>query len=206
MSSKTQLIPLVTSSIPNIEPNGILDCACGLGKWASIIRCHAPKMLHAYIVGVDVFLPNIRFCKKYGAYDDLVLGDVRKLPFKSNCISIMLACEVIEHMEKNDGINFLDELERVSSGRIIVTTPNGSWPENPVVYEDGTKNIYEQHKSEWKVKDFRRRGYEVRGIGIKLKLKGGRLQQIVAGLDFLLFPAWFLPQIGKHLVAYKDTS
>jgi hypothetical protein len=165
-------------------------------------------MAYAYIVGVDIFLENLKFCKKYGAYDDLVLADIKNLPFKKGCFDITLACEVIEHIEKKEGGDFLLRLGSIARRRVIVTTPNGSWPENPVVYKNGTVNVYERHKSMWCTNDFVKRGYAVHAIGLRVKLTFGKglAGQLSAGIDFLLFPAWFLPQIGKHLVAYKDVA
>lgn len=206
MSSKTQLIPLVTGCIPQRDVHSALDCGCGFGKWAGIMRTHLPWMANAYIVGLDIFRGSLKFCKKYGAYDDLVLGDIKHLPFIDNSIDVIVACEVIEHIEKEAGFEFLVELERISDGRVLVSTPNGSWPENPVMYKDGSVNLYEQHRSAWNVSDFSRRGYTVRAIGLKLgRESSGRLMgQVMAGLDFLLFPAWFVPNLGRHMVAYKD--
>lgn len=203
MSSKTQLIPLVTTAIPDRKIKLVLDCGCGIGKWASILRCHKTNVQWSYFVGLDIFLSNLKFCKKYGAYDDLILGDAANLPFKEDSLDLIVAAEIIEHMEKKVGEDFLNNLERVCSGRIIITTPNMEWFDNPIHYEDGTENIYELHKSRWTINDFKKRGYRVRAIGIKWRPRHSWLQMIVAGLDFLFFPAWFLPQLGKHLVAFK---
>jgi 2-polyprenyl-3-methyl-5-hydroxy-6-metoxy-1,4-benzoquinol methylase len=104
-------------------------------------------MAETYIVGLDIFRGNLMFCRKYGAYDDLVLADIRKLPFRDNCIDVILACEVIEHVEKKEGEEFLKETDRVNNVRILITTPNGCRPENPIVYADGSINLYERHKS-----------------------------------------------------------
>lgn len=204
MSSVTQLIPLVTSSIPHATPKATLDCGCGFGKWASIIRCQNTGMKYAYIVGFDIFLPNLKYCKKYGAYDDLVLADAKKLPFRDDCFGLILACEMIEHMEKEHGETFLDELEGICFGRVIVTTPNMDF-HNPIEYENQQKNMWEFHRSKWATKDFRKRGYVVRGIGVRWLLPTHQaLANIVAAFDFLLFPSWFLPQMAKFLLAFKD--
>jgi SAM-dependent methyltransferase len=205
MSSKTQLIPLVTSTIPNSQILTTLDCGCGFGKWANILRTHLPSLANTYMVGLDIFKGNLRFCKKYGAYDDLILADIKHLPFKDDCVDLIVACEVIEHIKKKDGVIFLKELERMANGRILISTPNGSWPDNPIVYQDGSVNIYETHQSAWYVHDFSSRGYHVHAIGIRISMGSAPLfQQIMAGLDFLLFPAWFFPSVGRHLMAYKD--
>lgn len=161
-------------------------------------------MKNAYIIGLDIFLPNLKYCKQYGTYDGLILADAKKLPFKNNCYDLILACEIIEHMKMEHGEHFLDELERICCGRIIVTSPN-MYFHNPIEYENQQKNRWEYHQSKWTVKDFQNRGYIVRGIGIRwLRATHELLINVVGTFDFLLFPAWFLPQLGKFLVAYKD--
>jgi 2-polyprenyl-3-methyl-5-hydroxy-6-metoxy-1,4-benzoquinol methylase len=206
MTSKTQIIPLITGCMPQRKINSCLDCGCGLGKWANILRIQVYGFTNAYIVGLDIFRHNLEFCKKYGSYDDLVLADIKNLPFKPDSFEIIVASEVIEHIEKSEGENFLAQIENLSTGRLIISTPNGNWPDNPLVYEDGTVNVFEEHKSAWSSADFSKRGYKVRAIGIRIRsYSAGRvIQQVIAGIDFMLFPAWFLPQVGKHLVAFKD--
>lgn len=75
-----------------------------------------------------------------------------------------------------------------------------------MVYKNGKVNVYEHHKSMWSVSDFTGRGYGVHAIGLRITTasESGIMQQVISGIDFMLFPAWFLPQVGKHLVAYKD--
>lgn len=207
MSSKTQMIPIVTGCMPSYEVDSLLDCACGFGKWAGILRTHLNQIANSYIVGLDIFRDNLEFVKKYGAYDDLILADIRYLPFKKNSFKVVLATEVIEHIIKEEGYKFLKDLETLCFGRVIVTTPNGSWPENPIMYKNGKVNKYENHVSMWAVNDFSVNGYRVHSIGLRVNTqsKNFLINQIISGLDFLLFPGWVIPNLGKHLVAYKDT-
>lgn len=118
MSSKTQIIPLVTSCMPQDKIDSCLDCGCGFGKWAGLLRTHLPNVANAYMVGIGIFLGNLKFCKKYGVYDDLVLADISRLPFRTDCFDVVIACEVIEHLEKRDGIEFLANLEKLGKRRL----------------------------------------------------------------------------------------
>jgi ubiquinone/menaquinone biosynthesis C-methylase UbiE len=181
-----------------------VDCGCGFGKWGNILRVQKSQMRYSYIVGLDIFLPNLHFCREYGAYDDLILADARKLPFRNCDVDVVLASEIIEHMEKNEGQNFIAELERICKGRIVITTPNVHF-DNPTKYFNETTNVYETHKSKWTTKDFKKRGYTVKGIGVKWILsRSNLLKNVVAAFDFLLFPGYLLPQMSKYMVAYKD--
>ena len=152
----------------------------------------------AYVVGADVFLPNLFFCKNYGAYDDLVFADVRYLPFSSDSFDLILACEIIEHLSKEDGYVLLEDLERIASGRIIISTPNVDIPQDAI-----NGNIHEIHKTRWTVGDFRKRGFKVKGIGVKFSIKRF-LSPVDTVLRFLLFPGWLFPRASRFICAYKD--
>ncbi len=206
LSSKTQLIPLVTSCIPIYPVSSLLDGACGIGEWAGLLRTHLLQTAESYMVGLDLFRNNLRFAQKYVSYDDLVLADLRFLPFKTDSFQVCLAAEVIEHLKPEEGYSFLRDLERICFERVIVTTPNGSWPDHSIRYPNGEENIHEAHKSMWHTGDFNKTGYKVHSIGLRIKssMQNSFIQKLIAGADFLLLPGWIFPPLGKHLVAYKD--
>jgi hypothetical protein len=62
-------------------------------------------------------------------------------------------------LSKDAGAVLLDELERIAR-RVIVTTPNLFFEQAEY---DG--NPHQAHRSLWRVRDFRRRGYRVYGVG-----------------------------------------
>ena len=153
MSSIAELYPLVmcvATKVPS-KVTSILDCGCGRGRWGRFARTDVNQ--DAYVIGADVFLPNLLFCKDYGAYDDLVLTDARNLPFRSDSFNMILACEIIEHLSKEDGDLLLEDLERIANGRIIISTPNIDFAQDALY-----GNIHEIHKTRWRVQDFRKRG------------------------------------------------
>ena len=67
---------------------------------------------------------------------------------------------MLEHLNKNDGIRMLGEMERVSREKIILTTPNGFLP----VYPGGEDNPEERHLCGWGCSELRGLGYRVYGI------------------------------------------
>jgi len=77
------------------------------------------------------------------------------LPFKEKSVDISLACEILEHLSKNDGRLLLNELERISRNLIIVSSPIG-WPQEEIY-----GNPYEKHISEWKPEEFENLGYKI---------------------------------------------
>jgi hypothetical protein len=94
-------------------------------------------------------------------------------------------------MEKIDGQKLLDEAERVSRERVIVSTPLL-----------GARYWYSEkhHVSKRTVEDLRKRGYTVRGVGFSLF---GRFATV--RLTFALGPlAYYVPWISYILLAWKN--
>lgn len=142
---------------------------CGIGKWATIVRCLVPNFKNVNMVGLDILKENLFFCKKYGAYDDLVLADGRYQPFKEGAFNVSLASEIIEHLHKREGLLLLEELQRITTMKVVVTTPN-LWMQQHPLYENGKPAAYSRHLSKWAPSEFRAMKYHVHGIGFKLTL------------------------------------
>ena len=73
-----------------------------------------------------------------------------------------VAIEVIEHLNKSDGYKMVQELDRISKKRVILTTPNGFHEILEAV------NVYEIHRSERTTTELRKLGFKLRGMGIRL--------------------------------------
>jgi ubiquinone/menaquinone biosynthesis C-methylase UbiE len=188
MSSSYLLDPFVITILAE-EGQSYLDIGCGKGKWGYLIKTsHKPP---SYIIGGDIDLNNLRYTKEHKIYDDVVLLDGSHLPFRNNSFDIVLAIEVIEHVEKMDGERLLDEVERLSTKKVIVSTPLL-----------GARYWYSErhHISKWTVSDLRKRGYKVRGVGFSFF---GRFTTY--RLAFALAPlAYYIPWVSYILLAWKD--
>ena len=89
---------------------------------------------------------------------------------------------------------FLNECERVCKEKIIITTPNGYLKQALKLVEE---EVYQKHESAWFARDFRKRGYNVHGLGF-------RIPKMVI---FLPNPiAYRFPQFGRLLVAIKSVG
>jgi len=102
---------------------------------------------------------------------------------------------------KIEGTKFLYEIERISRGKIIITTPQGFAPrEAPCGLEAET------HRSTWTRGDFKKRGYTVHGIGfhfLKLWL-GTRFLSVYGALFYFFTPfSWLMPSLAEYLIAKK---
>jgi SAM-dependent methyltransferase len=94
----------------------LLDLGCGAGKLG--LHTHAAG---AVVTGVDVapfFLSRARHEL------DLVLGDLRRLPFRKGAFSNASSLDVLEHLEEQGVRELLTEARRVLSadGRLFVYT------------------------------------------------------------------------------------
>jgi len=133
--------------------SSVLDVGCGT---TSPLR-GTPK--NFYTVGADIFKPSLLTLKTHKFYDDLVLADGRHLPFKDETFDVVLAFEVIEHMNKQEGYNFLIHMTRLAKKKVILSTPSGFKPQNEYA------NVYARHLSGWNPAEFKAWGFRVMGFG-----------------------------------------
>lgn len=136
----------------------ILDIGCG--------RLSPLKTVEkgSYRVGLDNYEPYIRKSKKLSIHNKYVKGDVRNLPFKSNSFDCVIATEVIEHLNKHDGLEMIQEMERVAKKKIILTTPNGFLQ----TYAGPEDNPKETHLCGYSINELKNLGFGVKGInGLK---------------------------------------
>jgi len=111
-------------------------------------------------VGLDHYEPYIQRSRHAGVHDHYVIGDARRLPFRTGSFDCAVATEILEHMEKKDGVEMIAEMERVARKKIILTTPNGFLPTAPGP-ED---NPDEEHLSGWTAGELEAMGFKVYGF------------------------------------------
>jgi len=111
------------------------------------------------ITCVDIFKNSLKRCKKLGY--KIIHADIRKTVEESpdNSYDIIWAFDILEHLTKRDAIKVLGHMERIAKRQIVISIPEGDYPQDANILEDG--NIYQEHKSTWKAADFKKRGYEV---------------------------------------------
>jgi ubiquinone/menaquinone biosynthesis C-methylase UbiE len=142
------------------DVESLIDVGCGRGIVGALTRIYrTPKRL----VGIDIFQDYIDFCKKFCVYDELHRLDLRSipLPFSDREFSVATCIETIEHLPKRHGEKLLNELHRIAD-LVIVSTPSAFFtqPKSHV-----KNNPFQEHVSKWNVEDFRKRGYNVKGVG-----------------------------------------
>lgn len=101
------------------SPNpAVLDIGCGTGFTLEALRRRGPGRL----VGLDLSTKALAFCRARGL-TGLVQGDAARLPFRDRSFDVVLALDLIEHVE--DDRAALAGLMRAlkPGGHLIVFTP-----------------------------------------------------------------------------------
>lgn len=90
------------------EATSVLDVGCGKGRPMAFLN-QGRRFL---AVGIDVFRPYLVEARAVGAYDALVQGDVRCLPFRLRSFDTVLLVEILEHLERTEGLALIEAVAR----------------------------------------------------------------------------------------------
>jgi SAM-dependent methyltransferase len=212
------LLPFVDFVWWNLNKNvqSILDVGCGLGKPISTIKRHRKF----YTIGLDRFSPSIKKCKQLRRHDEYIICDVRFLPIRTKSVDTVHCLQVIEHLKKIDGLNLIQDFDRIACHQIILATPVGF-----LKLKHGHKeNPTDLHKSGWVPCEFQNFGYKVRGIdglkcvsgasfgGIGSKFAGNApltaiIRYWVYFISYLSRPiGYFFPNIAFCMLGIKNSE
>jgi len=102
-----------------------IDIGCGDGYITSQIFKKFKE-----VVGEDISKEAIKIAKKKNPKMSLVAATCVNLPFSDNSFDTVVASEIIEHVNYNDGKMLLKEARRIlkPQGKLIISTPNLSNP------------------------------------------------------------------------------
>lgn len=174
--------------------NSVLDLGCGNN---SLLR-YLPYGLES--IGVECFKDSLIDSKKKSIFDEYILANINDIEFKEKSVDAIILIEVIEHLNKVEGMELLLKLENVARKKIIISTPNGFVP------QEREDNPYQTHKSGWSIDDLRTLGYkDFRGVGGIRIFKFFNKSQFL----FILFQsilqkiAYFNPEIASGLLCTK---
>ena len=148
------------------EWGSLLDVGCGAGSAVEHVLARVP-----FTVGIDAHAPTVerrRADGPYARYECVGALDAAD-HFGARSFDVVVAMDVIEHFDKEDGHRLLDGMETLARARVIVCTPNGFLQQGAL---DG--NPLQIHRAGWHVDDFRRRGYRVVGVNGWRPLRGER--------------------------------
>jgi SAM-dependent methyltransferase len=139
---------------PTGKVQTVLDVACGLSLKSQYIDAQVR-------VGVDIYRPFLEQINTDVPYA-VVNADVRRLGelFLPNSFDVVLALDIVEHLEKDEALALLDAAEEIARVAVIVETPKGYIPQNLDIWGYGGHE-YQTHRCGWEPEEFRARGYQV---------------------------------------------
>jgi SAM-dependent methyltransferase len=154
----------------------VLDVGCGTG----VTLRELPGRWRV-AAGCDASAQGLAYCRQRGLRA-LVRADAGRLPFASGCMDLLLALDLIEHLDDDAGC--LGEIARVCrpGGHVLVHVPAF-----PVLWND--KDVLNHH----------RRRYRRREL-LRLLESCGLLAERVLYINFFIFPAALLAALSIRLL------
>lgn len=147
------LLAAVKSGV--LETEVVLDLGCGIVP-SNFFR---PK-LHILVEPWEEYA-NVLAFRYQGDKSVLILkaGALEAIAqFQSNSVDSIFLLDVIEHLEKADGMRLLNEMERVARQQIVVFTPLGFMPQHLDLNEKDAWGLaggeMQLHRSGWLPSDF----------------------------------------------------
>lgn len=159
-----------------VYERALLDTLDGSYESMLDVGCGPPSQLQTRMaervrrtVGMDGDAATVAACRAAGPYDEYRSLDGREIEdaFGPGSFDIVIALDVVEHFEKQDGWALLGAMEAVARRRVVVFTPNGFLPQG-----EKDDNPLQVHRSGWTVDEFTERGYAVTGINGWKPLRG----------------------------------
>jgi hypothetical protein len=132
----------------------VLDIGCGVSMTMRNIGVTA-------CVGFEGYGPSVERARELRTHDQIVQGNVRELQrfFKPKQFDACVAIDVIEHLDKEGGLQLMRDMERIARKRVVFFTPSGFLPQGHTVAGD-----YQTHVSGWEAKEMAGYGYEAVGL------------------------------------------
>lgn len=113
------------SLLREVAPKLVLDIGCGTG--AQLTRLLAEAFPNVQFIGIDPDDVSIRYAQTLPALSNLSFGGMTLLDSHPR-VDLIIASEVVEHVENPDQF-LLDLRSRLpENGRLIITVPNGYGP------------------------------------------------------------------------------
>ncbi|MFH2008069.1 MAG: methyltransferase domain-containing protein [bacterium] len=109
----------VTELAATAGPGRILDAGCGEGF---VLRHLAPRLTARHrFAGVDASTAALGEARARDTDAALLRGDIHRLPFGGGSFELVIATEVLEHLEEPE--RALEELRRVSRRFVLLSVP-----------------------------------------------------------------------------------
>lgn len=172
-SSAFTYIPEVLKYIYlEVDPKTILDVGVGFGKWGFLcreyldvekrrniqkkdwkVKIHAIEGYREYIGPVHHYIYDIIFLDKAEKVMGYLANTEKRDQRIPDCYDLILVMDMIEHLEKEDAIQFLKDCFSVGKN-VIISTPLGFRKQDGI-----SGNVLEIHRSGWTPSDLVKLGF-----------------------------------------------
>lgn len=140
-----------------VQPKSVLDIGVGFGLWGFLCREYLdvfsgrvqPHEWQTRIDGIELFEPYIQTHQR-ALYSAIFIGDIRTRVKDIDRYDLIIAGDVIEHLDKNDAEDVLEALYERADKALMVNIPLGPGWDHPEQHG----NPGELHRSQWTAEDF----------------------------------------------------
>jgi SAM-dependent methyltransferase len=96
----------------------VIDIGCGVGSNLTLL-----KSLGFRVFGMDSEIYSLSLAKKNSSAIPLINGDLMSLPFKTNSIGLIVATDILEHLDEDTLA--MKEIHRtlIPEGKVLLTVP-----------------------------------------------------------------------------------
>jgi ubiquinone/menaquinone biosynthesis C-methylase UbiE len=139
---------IILGLVNKFADGNILDVGCGDGYITSQISQEFKE-----VIGIDISEQAVRIAKTKNPKIVFTVASCINIPFSDNSFDTVVASEIIEHVNYEDGKTLLKEARRIlkPQGKLIISTPNLSNPYMKFL-QIRHKNI--EHLKEYTKKEF----------------------------------------------------
>lgn len=144
--------------LDSLRPASILDIGLGNGKLGFIARdlidvMHGQRYLKSQwqlrLDGIEIFGDYIQDHQR-AIYDDIFIGDAFEAIDRLGHYDLIIMGDVLEHFEKEKGMDFLDKCFGHANEAVCLFVPLGDgWPQDAIY-----GNPHETHRSIWHPDEF----------------------------------------------------
>lgn len=139
------------------HPRTVLDVACGLSLKSQYVEADVR-------VGFDLHRPYLEQARKQSPEVPWipVQGDVTKISevFLPNSFDLVMALDIIEHVEKDQALKLLRDLEEIARVAVVIETPRGFLPQNLDILGFDQHHL-QTHRCGFEVEELEALGYQV---------------------------------------------
>jgi len=143
-SGRRRLLKFLLSYLNIQKDSTVIDVGCGVGSNLPLLKSMGLK-----VIGIDSESYSLSFAKNLSG-TLLINGDVLRLPVKSNSIGLVIATDLLEHLDDDSmGIKEIHRTLR-REGKVILTVPafKSLW---------GIQDVVGMHKRRYSKNEFLRK-------------------------------------------------